>query len=432
MKQIKLFFLSCFILATFVFDFSAQVVTAVTIVPAKKAPAPISIATVKKVPPLTTSDLIGRFLLQKESYNKFWYADPITKKRYYIQSDADLQWVAQHRGKAVTASVLASIPTQDSGKKSAAMARRFGGLIVFTKEKPDSLWYVDWTGGFRYPASNYNALYSSMKTAGVTVDNKALRLLTMNSEQVTYDASFPTYAYAMYNGSHFADGLYENQILPLASVSKIMTAMVLLDLKPDWEKVVTITEDEIKYPQTLVGDDATSEVPIKTGDKVALKDLWASMLLASSNQSAVILSDNSGVTHVEFIKRMNDKAASFGLKKTVFHDVTGLDVNNISTPKEAAMMAQRAFSKYTIVEATSRRTYSFPVTGADGTPRTINVANRNASLLAFEPDASKTGFLVEAQRNVVMKKGNVIIAIMHALSMKQRNAAITRLLASTS
>src|SRR5262249_1800051 len=153
--------------------------------------------------------------------------------------------------------------------------------------------------------------------------------------------------------------------------------------------------DEITYPRTQVGGDATSEVALKAGDTVSIGNLWVSMLLASSNQSAIVLADNSGVSREKFISLMNKKADELGLQKTHFAEIAGLNPNNVSTPNEAALMGAAAFARDKIAEATRYTAYSFTVMGRNGLPRTVNVTNRNVSLQAFQPDAVKVGYLTE-------------------------------------
>jgi len=177
----------------------------------------------------------------------------------------------------------------------------------------------------------------------------------------------------------------------------------------------------------LVNGDATSEVPLEAGDSVRMSDLWIAMLTASSNQSAVILADNSGLSRQEFAAAMNKKAQKLGLKKTKFYEMTGLDPNNVSTPQEMALIANSAFVIEKIAQSTQVPDYVFEVVQADGNTRQVDVKNRNYSLLAMGADASKTGFLVEAQRNVVLRKNNNIIVVLHALSTVQRNQIIQKL-----
>ena len=238
--------------------------------------------------------------------------------------------------------------------------------------------------------------------------------------------NFP--AYAKYSGSKFVAGSYSNTVLPIASLTKLMTALVLLDRKIDWDKEVTITEEEINYPQTLSNGGATSEVGLKAGDRAKVSDLWIAMLTASSNQSAVILADNSGLSRTQFVSAMNKKARVLGLGKTKFYEMTGLNPRNVSTPREMALIAKKALFIPKIADNTQVRDYVFMASSVDGNSRQVDVTNRNYSLLEMGCDASKTGYLVEAKTNVALKKGKNIIVILHAASNAQRNSIIKKLL----
>jgi len=152
------------------------------------------------------------------------------------------------------------------------------------------------------------------------------------------------------------------------------------------------------------------------------------MLIASSNQATVALVDNSGLSRTEFIAAMNQKAKDLGLTKTKFFDMTGLDAHNVTTAKQMAQLGYVAFSKSDITSASAIKDYIAPVTDATGQIRQVKITDRNYSLQTFSPEAAKTGFLVEAQRTVVLKKNNQIIVVLHALSMSQRNEIIQKLL----
>ncbi|MFA6919084.1 MAG: serine hydrolase, partial [Patescibacteria group bacterium] len=308
---------------------------------------------------------------------------------------------------------------------------KYYGAVVYASSTSSSAkasyWYVNPGDSIRYSLNSYEDVYSMAKVIGLTVDDATLRKVVMNDKQLTFDATFNSVAYVKYDGSQFVNGSNANTILPIASLTKLMTALVLNDLTIDWTREVTITEEEINYPKVLVNGDATSEVPLEAGDSVRMSDLWIAMLTASSNQSAVILADNSGLSRQEFAAAMNKKAQKLGLKKTKFYEMTGLDPNNVSTPQEMALIANSAFVIEKIAQSTQVPDYVFEVVQADGNTRQVDVKNRNYSLLAMGADASKTGFLVEAQRNVVLRKNNNIIVVLHALSTVQRNQIIQKL-----
>lgn len=222
-----------------------------------------------------------------------------------------------------------------------------------------------------------------------------------------------------------------NQTLPLASLTKLMTALVLLDLRINLEKKVVITQAEINYTEPFIeAGDVTSKINLRAGDKVKLNDLWHAMLIASSNEAAVALVDNSGVSRKQFVKKMNSKAKALGLGHVKFTEPTGIDPKNIGTAKEMAVIARKAFAYKSIRNDSAESSYVFKdlITG-----RRIGVYSRNTSLLAMKPSGMKVGYLTEAKLNVAirLKKAGKdrIIVIMHAPSSAKRNAEINRIMA---
>ena len=382
----------------------------------------------KKVPVPTTKDLLGRLVLQYQSENKLWYIDPTTKLRYYLHNDADLQFLADNLGVKPTVKDFAKLAQNKKTKTTAALIKKYSGRIIINPSHTSTPYYFNPADNIIYMMDDFADFYKTAQVIGLGATDALLRQLPMNSRQLTYDPVYYGTAQVQYDGQSYSYGKESQRILSLASVSKVMTALVFFDTNPDWEKVVEITPAEIHYPCTLQACGSTSEVNLKAGDKVKIKDLWAAMLTASSNQSAKILADNSGLTPVEFVQKMNDKAKSLGLVKTRFVEMSGLSADNISTAEEFAKVVKLAFSNETIAAGTWYTRYIFTVEQADGTPRDVNVVNRNYSLLAFNPIASKSGYLVEAQRNaVIMKEGKVII-VFHAYSLDQRNNIVKKIL----
>lgn len=334
---------------------------------------------VKKVA-LSINRFVGKFVSQKDASGRLWYINPKTRTRYFLRNEETIKQVV----------TLLKLKTPRSDK----------------------------------------SLIDALRATSVPITQKDLLRFPMNKEQQIFDPLFSSVAYVTYDGLTFSNGNYADNILPLASLTKLMTAMVFLDAVPDWEQKVMVTMDHILYPTIYVGDDKTSEIDLKAGEQYAIEDLWVALLVASSNQSAAILADASGLTRDEFINRMNEKAKEFGLTKTVFYDVAGLDSGNISTPKEMAIIAFHAFQIPKIAQTSVLTEYTALAYDANGvSTRAVPVINRNFSLLQFKPDGAKTGFLVEAQRNVAVLRDGRITVVMHARSMGERNTLIKKLLA---
>lgn len=146
----------------------------------------------------------------------------------------------------------------------------------------------------------------------------------------------------------FAEKADEPQ--PIASITKLMTALVFLDNNPGWENPYTITEaDKIEG----------GRLNLFLGDEVTVKDLFYTSLVASDNGATIALVHASGLSEEEFLKKMNDKAAALGLKNTSFRDPIGLSDYNLSTAREVALLAQAAFQKPEISDATTKADYVF-------------------------------------------------------------------------
>lgn len=368
----------------------------------------------------------GKFVVQSESYNRLWYIDPDEKARYVVRNAKGAMDLFAQKATGISNKDLAKIKTTAKGVANAKLTNRFKGKFLLAVESKGEIWYVDPVTGIRTYLKDGQAAYDFFVKKATKLKNKEISKIPVTKKQITSSYTFDNVTYAIFEDGVYQAGAYADEILPIASLSKLMTALVLLDHEPDWEKKILITEAHIYYPKIYVGNDATSEVAIKAGQTVSFYDLWIAMLLASSNQSAVALAESTGLSRFDFVAEMNAKAKELGLTKTKFYDVAGLDEGNVSTAREMALIAQEAFAKHEIVEATAKGQYTMGLLNGDGTTTTCEAVNRNTSLMAFGPEAAKTGFLVEAQRTAALQKGEKVIAILHARSMPERNKIIEK------
>lgn len=343
-------------------------------------------------------DYRGMLLLQTQSYGRLWYVSSTTNTRYYIKN------------------------AQEAGR----LARALGGNFITNK---NGVWYRDQKTNKRsFLGATDDVIFRALVRLSRGVTDAQLRIVPMNTEQVVPDTAFASVASASLHAGAYSGGSNSDVVLPIASLTKLMTALVLLDHAPQWDARVTIAESHIAFPKRYVGDDTTSEVSLKAGQRVIVDDLWTAMLVSSSNQAAVALMDSTGLSERQFIKKMNEKARALGLSKTVFYDCAGLDAHTVSTAREMALLAQAAFESEKISRVSSQKEARISLIDEYGVARILPIKNRNYSVLAFEPDGVKTGFLVEAQRNVALKKGDTVIVVLHARSMKERNTIIRQLL----
>ncbi len=172
----------------------------------------------------------------------------------------------------------------------------------------------------------------------------------------------------------------------IASLTKLMTANIVLSRKVPLTKIQTITADD------QVGG---SRLGVPAGTKFSVNDLFYAALLPSANDAANALADATGLSREKFVTAMNAAAQVLGLNRTIFADPTGLNENNISTPREFAALAQSIFGKDAIrrFTTTAKRTlYKLP------SRKKLVVKNSDALLTLPEYDdilvtASKTGYL---------------------------------------
>ena len=122
---------------------------------------------------------------------------------------------------------------------------------------------------------------------------------------------------------------------PIASITKLLTAMVWLEQDVDPERIVTLE------PRHML-DPIGWKSPWQPGRSVRLGDLLHFALVASDNIAAVALAEESGLPLDVFVSRMNDAAVEIGLTESVFQNVTGLDDRNSSTAEDVARLAEAA------------------------------------------------------------------------------------------
>ncbi|MGI8845295.1 MAG: D-alanyl-D-alanine carboxypeptidase family protein [Thermoleophilaceae bacterium] len=179
------------------------------------------------------------------------------------------------------------------------------------------------------------------------------------------------------------------RVLPIASLTKIMTALaVVQETTPD-EKV-DITADALKYQGSGVG-------VLPKGKRVSLNAVLNGLLLVSGNDAAIALADHVSGTQRRFVALMNEKARLWGLRCTHFASPHGLEKGNRSCAADLAVLARLAMRSPRITKIVRRKEaeFKFPIKGGKlylyGHNPLIRAGYRGAIGL-------KTGFTEEAGR----------------------------------
>jgi serine-type D-Ala-D-Ala endopeptidase (penicillin-binding protein 7) len=183
-----------------------------------------------------------------------------------------------------------------------------------------------------------------------------------------------------------------SSVQPIASITKLMTAIIVIDAQLDLQESIKIIEQDtssIKW----------SSSRLRIGAVVTRDDLLRLALMASENRAASALARTYPGGEEAAIAAMNEKAIRMGLSSTRFDDPTGLSSGNVSTATELARLVQYArrypiVSEYSTLHEHTIKTRFGPTLFAN--------TNRLVRANSWNIDLSKTGFIAEAGRCLVM------------------------------
>lgn len=195
---------------------------------------------------------------------------------------------------------------------------------------------------------------------------------------------------------HTGEVLYEKNatdIVPIASLTKLMTAMVVLDAHQDMHEQIAITEDDV---DTLKF--SSSRVPV--GAVLARHTLLELALMSSDNRAAHALARTYPGGMPRFVVAVRNKAHALGLRRTNIEEPTGLSPYNTSTASDLAKLAMAA-ARYPEIEQIT--TVSGDLIDVDGMQRHYHNTNRLVSDKNWNILLSKTGFTREAGRCIIMR-----------------------------
>lgn len=208
------------------------------------------------------------------------------------------------------------------------------------------------------------------------------------------------------------------QTRPLASITKLMTAMVTLDFDKDLSKKLLLN--------TRVG----SNLPRQQYTRYQLLN---AMLVRSDNAAAETLAEDYPGGRKAFIQAMNDMAATYGMLNTRFDDPTGLSNLNISTAIDIALMVEAA-SNYWVIRDASIKKQIVVETQTKRRTQNVHLNNTNSPILFEFQDivVSKTGFTSRAGWCLAMAiekdRHKYVVVILGAPNKKERVKTAERLM----
>jgi len=187
------------------------------------------------------------------------------------------------------------------------------------------------------------------------------------------------------------------QVWPVASLTKLVTADVVLDNDVSLASTWSILDDD---------DVGGAKLWVDNGATMSIDDLLYSTLVASANNTAKALSRTIGLTSEEFLWQMNRRPFEQGLAYTEFVDPTGIELGNVSTAREMVRLANSIFVEHQEVSAYT----STPTCYVDILSNGVQKKLTNTNWMLYDSDyddvyvtAGKTGYLIEAQWNLVVQ-----------------------------
>lgn len=223
---------------------------------------------------------------------------------------------------------------------------------------------------------------STVAAPNVTLDASKLKLASANVLVLDAKAGEPIYA----KGA--------DTVTPIASVTKLMTAMVVLDAQQPLDEPISVGIGDLDL---LKG----SHSRLNLGSELSRRDMLRLALMASENRAASSLARHYPGGTEAAVEAMNRKAQSLGMTRTRFADPTGLSSDNVSTASDLALMVRAAAGYDLIRDATTTSSHYVEV---QPTGRIIGYNNTNALVRGGQWDiqVSKTGFIREAGKCLVM------------------------------
>lgn len=246
--------------------------------------------------------------------------------------------------------------------------------------------------------------------SAVALDATKLKLASANVLVLDAQDGRPIYAKAA------------DDVTPIASVTKLMTAMVTLDAGQPLDAPIAIDMEDFDF---LKG----SHSRLRMGAELPRSEMLRLALMASENRAASSLARHYPGGTPAFVTAMNAKARSLGMTRTRFADATGLTAENVSTATDLATLVSAA-AQYPLIREFSTQQSHFVEVGSTGQVLGFNNTNGLVKASDWDIQVSKTGFIREAGKCLVMMatiaSRPVVIVLLDSLGRYTRVADAMR------
>lgn len=184
-----------------------------------------------------------------------------------------------------------------------------------------------------------------------------------------------------------------DEVRPIASISKLMTAIVVAEAHQPMDQTLEITDDDIDRLRH-------SRSRLKVGSRLSRAQMLHLALMSSENRAAHALARYYPGGMLAFVRAMNDKARSLGMRATHFIEPTGLSSENVSSPRDLVKLLAAASKHPVIHQYTTDDREEVEV--SNGRRLIYNNSNRLVKKSDWDIKISKTGFINEAGECLVM------------------------------
>lgn len=196
-----------------------------------------------------------------------------------------------------------------------------------------------------------------------------------------------------------------NVSLPIASITKLMTSLVVVEAKQDMEEVIEVTNDDIDKEKGTGSR-------LKIGAKLSRADMLHIALMSSENRAASALGRNYPGGLPAFVNAMNAKAKQLGMNETHYVDSSGLSSQNRASARDLVRLVNAAYQHPVIRQYSTDSKYVVAPEGSR--PLEYGTSNKLVANPAWEIGLQKTGYIAEAGRCLVMQamiEGRAIVMV---------------------
>jgi D-alanyl-D-alanine endopeptidase (penicillin-binding protein 7) len=212
-----------------------------------------------------------------------------------------------------------------------------------------------------------------------------------------------------------------NVALPIASITKLMTGLIVVEANQNLNDTLTITNDDVDRHKF-----SSSRLPV--GARMTRNNLLHIALMSSENRAASALGRNYPGGTSAFVAAMNAKARELGMNDTRFVDASGLSSQNVSSARDLAKLVIHAHQKPLLRQYSTDPNW---VVEASGRPMRYNNTNYLVALPDWNIGLQKTGFINEAGRCLVMQAmiqgRNVVMVFLDSKGKMSRTADAGRM-----